>query len=58
LKKRGRAEATLMGISKRLKQLNKETNLDDSEAVKGHIANKKVNNSFKGRMSLYSLIRF
>jgi len=32
------AEATLLGISKRLKQLSMETDLDDPEAVKGHIA--------------------
>jgi len=38
LKKNGRAEATLLGISKRLKQLSMETDLDDPEAVKEHIA--------------------
>jgi len=44
---KGRAEATLLGISKRLKQLDRETNLDDPEAVREHIANKMVSNSFK-----------
>jgi len=47
LKKKGRAEATLRGVSKKLKQLSRETNLDDPEAVKEHIANKKVGNCFK-----------
>jgi len=33
LKKNGMAEAKLLGISKRLKQLSVETDLDDPEAV-------------------------
>lgn len=37
----------MLGISKRLKQLARETNLADPEAVREHIANKKVSNSFK-----------
>jgi len=52
LKKKGRAEATLLGISKRLKQLAGETDLDDPEAVREHIANKKVSNSFKEGLAI------
>jgi len=37
-KKNCREEATLLGISKRLKQLGRETDLDDPEAVKERIA--------------------
>lgn len=36
LKKKGRAEATLRGISRKLKQLSRETNLDDPEAAKNY----------------------
>jgi len=41
LKKKGGAEATLRGVSKKLKQLSRETNLDYPKAVKEYIANKK-----------------
>jgi len=34
--KKGRAEATLLGISKRIKQLDREANLNDPEAVRAH----------------------
>jgi len=47
IKEEGRPEASLWGISKKLKQLSRETNLDDPEAVKEHIPNKKVGNCFK-----------
>jgi len=36
LKKKGRVEATLRGVSKKLKQLSRETNLDDPEAAKNY----------------------
>ena len=47
MKKEGRAEATIRGINKKLKTLGKYTNLDNPEAVKEHIANKKVSNTNK-----------
>ncbi len=47
MKKKGRAEATLRGISKRLKTLAREVNLDDPDSVRFGIANKQTSNCYK-----------
>lgn len=47
LKKNGYAEETIKGYSKRLRHLEQNTDLEDPELVKEHIAKKDVSNAYK-----------
>ena len=47
LKKRGYADSTIKGYSRKLKTLSKLANLDSPESVRGVIARKQCSNAFK-----------
>jgi len=47
LKKEAYADSTIKAVNKRLKHLDRHSNLDDPENVKGFIANKKCSQGYK-----------
>ena len=47
LKKEAYADTTIKAVNKRLKHLDRHSNLDDPESVKGFVANKKCSHGYK-----------